>query len=107
MVGIMIPFTPGLPARLSISFTDSSTPWVIGTRATPARRGGLVAQNSTSQRLWARAPAHARRESVIMPALRPAPNGGDSIPVTASPSAKMISPATPSASRVLSRISQS
>ena len=98
---------PGLPASDSISRTASSMPWVIGTSATPARRAGLVAQNSTSQRLWARAPAQASRGSVIMPACNPAPNGGASMPVTESPSAKITSPATPSASSTLSRTSGS
>ena len=107
MVGIMIPLMPGLPASHSISATDSSMSWVIGTRPTPARRGGLLAQNSTSQRLWARAPPKAWRGSVIWPADRPAPNGGDSWPVTASPSAKITSPAMPSASSSLSRTSGS
>ena len=35
-----MPRTPGLPASDSISFTASSTPWVTGTKATPARRIG-------------------------------------------------------------------
>ena len=98
---------PGLPASDSISRTASSIPWVTGTSATPARRGGLVAQNSTSHRLWARAPAQARRGSVIMPACSPAPKGGASMPVTESPSGKITSPATPSASSTLSRTAAS
>ena len=45
--------------------------WMIGTSATPARRAGLVAQNSTSQRLWARAPAKAQRRVGDLPGGEP------------------------------------
>ena len=41
---------------------------------------GLVAHSSTRKRLCARAPANASSGSSIIPAERPAPNGGDSMP---------------------------
>ena len=80
MVGTMTPRMPGLSASHSISATARVMSWQIGTSAMPPRRSGLVAQRSTRKRLWARAPANASSGSSIVPADRPAPNGGDSMP---------------------------
>ncbi len=91
IVGIMIPRIPGVPASHSISATERSTSWQIGTSPTPPRRVGLVAHSSTRNRLCARAPANASSGSSIIPAESPAPNGGDSMPVIASASGKITS----------------
>ena len=49
----------------------------IGTIATPARRSGLVAHSSASQRLCARAPAMSSSGAMSPVAPRPAPNGAE------------------------------
>ena len=66
---------------------------VVGDRHEPdaAPALGAVAHSSTRKRLWARAPAKASSGSSIIPADRPAPNGGDSMPVMASASGKITS----------------
>src|SRR5262249_22752999 len=104
MVGINTPRSPWSAAH-STSAMPRSTSCDTGTRATPARRTALPATRSARKRLWARAPAYASSGSAIAPAESPAPNGGDSIPVIASASGKITSPATPSASSSLSRCS--
>ena len=56
--GIRIPRSPFSRAQRDLLARASSTSQQIGTIATPARRSGAIWQNSASQRLWARAPAH-------------------------------------------------
>ncbi len=107
MVGTMIPRMPGWAASHSISATERSTPWVMGTSAMPPWRSGLRAHISARNRLWARAPAKASSGSAMAPAERPAPNGGEAMPVMASASANITSAVTPSASSSLSRCSMS
>ena len=63
----MTPRMPGCSASHSISATDRSTPWVIGTSAMPPWRSGLRLHISARKRLWARAPAKASSGSVIAP----------------------------------------
>ncbi len=103
MVGIMMPRIPGCEATHSISSTARSMSWVMGTRAIPPRRCGECEHISARNRLWACAPAKASSGSAMAPANRPAPNGGEAMPVTASASANSTSAATPSASSSLSR----
>ena len=107
MVGTMTPLMPGWAANQSISATERSMLWVIGTSAMPPWRSGLRLHISARKRLWARAPAKASSGSVMDPAERPAPNGGEDIPVIASASANITSAVTPSASSSLSRWSMS
>ena len=54
MVGTMIPRMPGCSASHSISATERSTPWVMGTSAMPPWRSGLRA-------------AHLGQEPVVRP----------------------------------------
>ena len=98
----MPPRSPVSRARV-ISATAAGMSWRMGTMATPARRSGLVAHSSASQRLWARAPAITSGPSVAPVAPNPAPKGADAPPLTASESGKITSPATPSASSSKSR----
>ena len=91
-----IPLGARTPWPGVISATAASTS-KMGTMATPARRCGLSAQSSASHRLWAFAPAIRRSMGTSAVAPRPAPNGADAPPVTASASGKMTSPTTPSA----------
>ncbi len=71
IVGTMIPRIPGCVASHSISATERSTPWVIGTSAMPPWRSGLPAHISARKRLWARAPAKASSGSAMAPAESP------------------------------------
>ena len=98
---------PGCSASHSISATERSTPWVMGTSAMPPWRSGLRLHISARKRLCARAPAKASSGSAMAPAESPAPKGGEAMPVMASASANMTSAVTPSASSSLSRWSMS
>jgi len=91
-------------AAHSISRTASRTS-CIGTIATPARRSGLVRQNSVSQRLCAHAPASVSSGSSLPVEPSPAVKGVLDTPPTpaASASGKTTSAATPSWSISLSR----
>ena len=68
MVGTMTPLMPGWAANQSISATERSTLWVMGTSAMPPWRSGLRLHISARKRLWARAPAKASSGSVMAPA---------------------------------------
>ena len=98
-----MPRMPGWDATHSISETAREMSWVMGTRAIPPRRCGASEHMSARKRLWACAPANASSGSSMAPANRPAPNGGDAMPVMASASANSTSAATPSASSSWSR----
>ena len=49
-----MPRMPGCSASHSISATERSTPWVMGTSAMPPWRSGLRLHISARKRLWAR-----------------------------------------------------
>ena len=98
-------YRPYLEARYHAAFDDYLAELCA---VNPVRRGGVGLvpithdiDRGVEEVEWLAAQPGIR--GVMVPAERPAPNGGDAIPVIASASANMTSAETPSASSSLSR----
>ena len=102
-----MPRMPGCSASHSISATERSTLWVMGTERDAAVTLRAAAAHFGQEAVVRPRPAKASSGSAMEPAESPAPKGGEAMPVMASASANMTSAVTPSASSSLSRWSMS